>query len=225
MLPTSMLAASTKRRAQADSLGDIAYHRIKEKIISLELPPASVIDESQLVDELQVGLTPVRQALRRLSIENLVVILPRRGTIVADLNISDLHKIFELRIEIETLAAKFAAERATQQQINELDTLLEQSAMIIQNGDNAQLLHADREIHMLIAEAANNEFLAETAERLYGHVQRLWNLSIAEITGLAQGFQEHTALVEAIRQRDSEQASMLMRKHVSHFQEEINNVL
>lgn len=225
MLPTSMLAASTKRRAEADSLGDIAYHRIKEKIISLELPPASVLDESQLVDELQVGLTPVRQALRRLSIENLVVILPRRGTIVADLNISDLHKIFELRIEIETLAAKFAAERATEKQIDELDALIEQSEMLIQKGDNTQLMKADREIHMLIAEAANNEFLAETAERLYGHVQRLWNLSIAEITGLAQGFQEHKAMVKAIRQRDSEEASMLMRKHVSHFQEEINKVL
>ena len=220
-----MLAASTKRRAQSDSLSDIAYHRIKEKIISLDLPPASVIDESQLVDELEVGLTPVRQALRRLSIENLVVILPRRGTIVADLNISDLHKIFELRIEIETLAAKFAAERATPEQINALDLLLQESQTLIETGNNTQLLYADRQIHLLIAEAANNEYLAETAERLYGHVQRLWNLSIAEITGLAKGFQEHTELVDAIRQRDSERASELMRQHVSHFQEEINSVL
>jgi len=219
-----MLAASTKRRAQSDSLGDIAYHRIKEKIISLALPPASVIDESQLVDELKVGLTPIRQALRRLSIENLVVILPRRGTIVADLNISDLHKIFELRIEIETLGAKFAAERATKEQIDALDTLLQESQVLIDKGNNEQLLQADRQIHILIAEAASNEYLAETAERLYSHVQRLWNLSIAEITGLAQGFQEHTELVEAIRERDGERASMLMRNHVSHFQKEINSV-
>lgn len=220
-----MLAASTKRRSKAESLSDLAYHRIKEKIISLELPPASLVDESTLVEELEVGLTPVRQALRRLSIENLVVILPRRGTIVADLNLSDLHKIFELRIEIETLAAKLAADRATQEQIATLDSLLKESKALIAKGDNTQLLNADREIHQLIAEAANNEFLAETAERLYCHVLRLWNLSIAEITGLAEGFQEHTDLVDAIRERDSERASAIMRNHVSHFQEEINSVL
>ena len=93
------------------------YRQIKEKIITLRLPPASMIDEERLANQMNIGLTPVRQALRRLALENLVVILPRRGTMVADLNLADLQKIFELRVELETLAARLAAQRATPEQI------------------------------------------------------------------------------------------------------------
>ena len=102
-------------------MNDLAYRAIKARIVALEMPPASVVDETALVDELGVGLTPVRQALRRLALENLVVILPRRGTLVADLNASDLSKIYEMRVELETLAARLAAERATQFKLNQLN--------------------------------------------------------------------------------------------------------
>src|SRR4051812_44007774 len=121
MLPTSMLAVSSRRRVEADSLNGIAYQAIKEKIIALELPPAALVDEAQLAAELGIGLTPVRQALRRLALENLVVILPRRGTLVADLNFSDLQKIFEIRSELEALAADLAAQRASRDQLIEME--------------------------------------------------------------------------------------------------------
>ena len=222
-LPTSMLAASSRRRVESESLSGAAYRRIKDKIISLELPPAAPIDEAKLVEELELGLTPVRQAIRRLSHEHLVVIYPRRGTIVADLNLADLQKIFEIRLELESLSARLAAERATTTQIADLQTLVDKSITLLEEGgtqqNNRQLIEVDHEMHMLIGEASQNEFLLESLEWLYNHVQRLWNLSIDQVSGLAESVQEHKMILEAIRNQDGDQAAIIMRDHVARFQE------
>jgi len=189
-----MRAASSRRRVETDLLNGLAYRKIKEKIIALDLPPASVIDEASLAAELNLGLTPVRQALRRLAFENLVVILPRRGTLVAELNLSDLHKIFEMRLELETLAARLAAERATLAQIEELEQLSREALAHGQSADNHQLLQLDHRMHVLLAQAAHNEFLEETLEWLYGHVLRLWNVALGQVTGLPAAMAEHRAI-------------------------------
>ena len=220
-----MLAASSQRRTQRTLLNDVAYERIKEKIILLELPPASLIDEAALAKELDVGLTPVRQALRRLAMENLVLILPRRGTLVADLNLSDLHKIFEMRLELEALAAQLATARATTIQISAMETLLEETEPLLESHDNARLLEADHRLHALIAQAAHNEFLADTLDWLYGHIRRLWNLSLDRVTGLPEGVREHREIFRAIQAGEGERAAALMRAHVNHFQQEVATIL
>src|SRR6266496_4014258 len=173
MIRTSMLT-TLHRRVKTTSQSSDAYHLIKEKIITLELPPASVIDEARLIAELGLGRTPIREALQRLALDNLVVILPRRGTIVADLNMSDLQKIFEIRIELEVYGVRLAAQRATVAQIAAMEALFEDADTLLRDGDNYQLIRLDHQAHRLLAQAAHNEFLEETLERLYNHVLRLW---------------------------------------------------
>ncbi|MFN8493054.1 MAG: GntR family transcriptional regulator [Caldilineaceae bacterium] len=219
MLPTSILGATSRRREEDDSLNNVAYRKIKEKIIALELSPAALIDEAGLAAELQIGLTPVRQALRRLALENLVVILPRRGTIVADLNFSDLQKIFEMRSELEALAAQLAAQRATPEQLAEMESVLSQAEMFIATGDNDKLIEIDRTLHSLIARYAQNEFLEQTLDWLYGHVLRLWNISLHRIDILSEAMNEHHQLLEAMRMRNGERSANLMRAHIQHFQD------
>ena len=92
MVPTILTVA----RSQVSQSSE-AYRMIKEQIITLALSPGSLLDEAQLSEQLGIGRTPIREALIRLSLENLIIILPRRGTIVADLNASDLHKLYEIR--------------------------------------------------------------------------------------------------------------------------------
>jgi DNA-binding GntR family transcriptional regulator len=175
--------------------------------------------------ELNLGRTPIREALQRLAFENLVVILPRRGTIVADLNISDLQKVFELRLELEASAVRFAAERATAEQITEMDRLFATSGDIIRNGDYHQLIRLDIESHRLFAQAAHNEFLAETLERLYTHVLRLWYVSLHKVERLQEAIQEHHDIILAIKARDAERAAEIMRAHVSGFQNKFASLL
>ncbi|MEM7127056.1 MAG: GntR family transcriptional regulator [Chloroflexota bacterium] len=224
-LPVSILTASNHLKRPTLSLNDQAYERIKEKIISLELPPASLIDEARLASDLGMGLTPVRHALRKLAIKKLVIILPRRGTLVADLNTSDLQKIYELRIELEVLAAQLAAQRATPEEVQQLDRLAHCHLIDLTEGNNQELIELDREIHLLIANASQNEFLLETIEWLYNHIQRLWNLTIDKIPNLDDAIQEHKELCDAISVGNATMAGELMRVHVTHFQKEVNRLL
>jgi DNA-binding GntR family transcriptional regulator len=224
--PTSLLGAST-RRAGDGSLGTEAYLRIRERIVSLELAPATPIDEQSLARELGLGLTPVRQALRRLAWENLVVILPRRGTLVADVNAADTSALFEVRVELEGLAAELAAQRSTPRQLAALADLVERTsaALAPEHPDHHRLIELDREMHELLAQAAHNEVLAQNLDTLYIHVLRLWNVAIERIGKLPGAIEEHFGIAEAVRTGDGARARELMRTHVAHFQQSYTRAL
>ncbi|MDX1524285.1 MAG: GntR family transcriptional regulator, partial [Anaerolineae bacterium] len=187
--------------------------------------PASLLNEGELMTELELGRTPIREALQRLAFENLVVILPRRGTIVADLNISDLQKIFELRLQLETFMARLAAERATPEQIRKMEALFDNADDILQRGDYNQLIHLDIQSHRLLAEAANNEFLAEVLERLYTHVLRLWYVSLHKVERLAEAIEEHRVIVEAVKAGDGDRADQAMKAHIIGFQKQLTSLV
>lgn len=227
-IPTDL--ASLLQRARSEmSLNERAYQRIRDMIVHLELPPASVIDEAKLTVELQIGLTPIRQALRRLAMENLVLILPRRGTLVADLNMDNLQKIFEIRLELETLAARLAAERATAAQITQMEQLLAPEMLAHAEGwgesRNELLIRIDRRAHELLSEAAHNQILADTLDSLYSHVLRLWYVNLKQVKALDDALAEHWQIVAAVAVGDGESAQAIMRKHISGFQNEVLNQL
>jgi DNA-binding GntR family transcriptional regulator len=224
MVTTSMLATSHSRRASATSQSGEAYRLIKERIVTLALPPATPIDEAALMAELGLGRTPIREALQRLALENLVVILPRRGTIVADLNMSDLQKIFEMRVELEVMAVRLAAERALPAHIAAMDQLLAGAEALLQGGDNYELIRLDHEAHRLIARAAQNEFLEETLDWLYTHVLRLWYVSLSRVRRLREAIEEHRAIADHLRRGDGEGAAALMRAHITEFQDQFLSI-
>jgi DNA-binding GntR family transcriptional regulator len=224
MITTSMLTSSQTRRAQASSHSSEAYRLLKDKIIRLELPPATVIDEAGLMAELELGRTPIREALQRLALENLVVILPRRGTIVADLNMSDLQKIFEIRVDLELLSVRLAAQRATPAQIAAMETLFADADALLHQGDNYQLIQLDHEAHRLLAQAAHNEFLEETLDRLYNHVLRLWYVSLHRVQRLREALEEHREIIARVKAGDGEGAAQIMRIHIAEFQDQFLSI-
>jgi DNA-binding GntR family transcriptional regulator len=220
MITTSLLTTSHSRRANTNSQSGEAYRLIKEKIVTLELPPAALLDEVKLIADLGLGRTPIREALQRLALENLVVILPRRGTIVADLNMSDLQKIFEIRVELEVYGVRLAAQRATATQIAAMDALFEDADALLRDGDNYQLIRIDHQAHRLLAQAAHNEFLEETLERLYNHVLRLWYVSLHRVQRLREAIEEHREIIACVKAGDGERAAQIMRGHIAEFQEQ-----
>ncbi len=220
VISTSVLGASSRRRAEGDSLRSKAYRQIKEMIILAELPPASLIDEAQLVSDLKVGFTPVRQALQWLALENLVVILPRRGTIVADLNASDLQKIYEMRIQLVPHAVRLAAERATDREIASMGALLDRSDAVIAKGDHYQLIRLDRQFQRLLTAATHNEFLIEMLDQLYSHSLRLWYANLHRIRGLRQEIRDHRKILSALKAHDGKRAEAIMRSTVAEFHRE-----
>ena len=114
----------------ARSQGERAYLLIRDRIITLKLAPGSVIEEARLRAELELGRTPIREALQRLAHENLVSFVPHRGTFVTDINLTDLRRLTEIRVVMEPYAARLATERAGEadrramaELVNELDAV------------------------------------------------------------------------------------------------------
>jgi DNA-binding GntR family transcriptional regulator len=205
-------------------LSEKAYHLIKEKIITLELRPSSVIDEQSLMEELDLGRTPIREALLRLAAEGLVDIIPRRGMFVANVSITDLQKIFEVRITLEGLCARLAAQRIAEEQIAQMETIL-QDLEQVQNGDGEALMVIDERFHALLYQAADNEFLAELLERLYAPSLRLWHLVLDRLSDVRGAIEQHRGVAEALKAGDGAQAEALIQQHVAEFQQEIKAVL
>jgi DNA-binding GntR family transcriptional regulator len=206
---------------QVQSLSQQAYEAIRRKIVSLVLPPGSIINESDLQAELGLGRTPIREALQRLALEKLVQIIPRRGIFVTDISITDLQRLFEMRMVLETLAARLAANRGTLEHWSQMEAIL---ANISQKGasyDNETLIAVDELWHKLLYDATDNEFLYDTLTNLYALSLRLWYYFLDKIGDMHWAVMEHEEILRALQDRDPERASALLGQHIRAFQDVI----
>jgi DNA-binding GntR family transcriptional regulator len=208
---------------EASSLADQAYLALRELIVSLELAPGALVKEPELVERLGIGRTPVREALRRLSQERLIEVFPRRGMVVTTVDVRDLARLCEVRLALEPEAARLAAERATQADLDEITSLLTELAAR-RRRDDRSLIALDRRIHAAIYRASHNDFLVETLDEYYTHALRIWMLGL-EKTGLSAAVHEHAELLGAILRGNGVRAAELMRTHVERFEQEMRDVL
>ncbi len=205
-------------------LSEKAYSLIKEKVVTLELPPSAVIDEQLLMEELELGRTPIREALQRLDAEGLVNVVPRRGTFVSEISITDLQKIFELRIVLEGLCAGLAAERITRDELENIKLVLS-DLDDLHDGNPTALMIIDKRFHRLLYRAADNEFLTEVSDRLYDQSLRLWYLVLARLRDVRHAIEQHHRILEALEAGDRHEAETLVQAHIVEFQESIKAAL
>jgi DNA-binding GntR family transcriptional regulator len=201
-----------------------AYDLIRERITTLQLAPGAVIDEQELAASLDMGLAPVREALKLLVHDGLVLITPRHGILVSDLNIPDLDQLSEMRLALEGLSARLAAQRATADEVVILEALRREQAQTPADDSHRQFA-IDHKFHEAIARAAHNKYLAESLERLFGLSQRLWYLALPHLGFLPTAVEKHVDLVEAIQARDAERAEAIMREHVAEFYDQVRQIL
>jgi DNA-binding GntR family transcriptional regulator len=201
-----------------------AYTQIKEKIVTVQMPPGSIISEATLMQELRLGRTPIREALRQLRAENLVFVAPRRGMFVADIAITDLNHIYEVRLELEPLGAALSAERATLQQMKALNQLLRSGQRVNQN-DVRAVLGLDRQFHKLLADVNGNRFLSSQIDLFYNLSLRIWYLTLERIEPEDLNTEAHREIVAAVEVRDSNAARQHMRNHIRYFQNVIKYYL
>jgi DNA-binding GntR family transcriptional regulator len=200
-------------------LADQAYIAIRGLIVSLELAPGAVIDERALIERLGIGRTPVREALRRLAHEQLVEVFPRRGMFVTNVDVRDLARISEVREALEPEAARLAAERATE---DERDELAELGSSIVRGAD---LMDIDERIHRAIYAAAHNDLLEKTLGEYYVLAHRIWMIALDRNEALEEAVEAHRNLVLAIVNGSGERAADLMRAHVQGFEQAMRRVL
>lgn len=184
----------------------------------------SAIDEQALMEDLQLGRTPIREALQRLAAEGFVFFAPRRGIFVAEISITDLQKIFELRVVLEGFCARLAAQRATEEQLAEMEATIQELERVL-DGDTKALMVIDERFHQLLYQAADNEFLLDILTRLHAMSFRLWYLVLDRLDGVQEAMEQHIAIVGALQAGDGPRAEALIQRHVSDFQREIKEVL
>lgn len=201
-----------------------AYQRIKEDIVTLKMRPGALIREAGLMQELEFGRTPIREALKRLQTENLVIASPRRGMFVADIAITDLTQIYEIRVELEALCARLAAQRATTKQLHEMRALVEECQQADLD-DKEQLMALDRSFHTLLGRASHNRFLHSELDRLTNLSLRIWYLALAFAQPEDFDIHAHADILQAIETGDEQLAESRMRRHIVHFHETIKQYL
>lgn len=215
-----MASVTGARSGAGELLADRAYVELRDQILTLALPPGSPINEERLGRELQLGRTPLREAIKRLALENLISVYPRRGTFVTEINITDLADISDVRVQLEGHAAYRAAQRLTPAQRDELDGLLEQVERPA--GD---LMALDAEVHRFVYRCAGNPYLRETLERYLNLSLRIWYLVLSRLPHLFERVLEHRDLLLAIRDGDAQGARGIAAEHVATFEVEIRSVL
>jgi DNA-binding GntR family transcriptional regulator len=203
---------------------DRAYEKLKNMIVTLEMSPGSVVRESLLREQLGLGRTPIREALKRLEAENLVIIKPRRGIFIADIAITDLTQIYEVRLELEALCARLAAQRASKAYVDRLQLLLDDYEQIDES-DLSALFTIDREFHVTLAQASMNTFLMRELQVFYNLSLRIWYLAINNIQSQTIDVAAHAEIVAAVAARDAVRAEERMRVHIRNFHEGIRRLI
>jgi DNA-binding GntR family transcriptional regulator len=201
-----------------------AYSQIKGKIITAKMPPGSVINEAQLMEEFSLGRTPIREAIKQLQMENLVMVTPRKGMFVADIAVTDLLQIFELRVELESFATRLATQRINQDEIIEIKNLAEKYRRANHSSKEC-LIDLDGRFHSLLAKASHNKFLIKEIEHYYNLSLRIWYIALNYAKPEDIDVDAHIEIFEAIQARDVEKAGQRMRKHVQDFHKTIKQYI
>jgi DNA-binding GntR family transcriptional regulator len=199
-------------------LAEQAYLGVRDMIVTLRLPPGSPINEEALAAQLGVGRTPLRDAVKRLETENLVLIYPRRGTFVTEVNITDHGLIADVRRQLEAHAAHRAAERATPEEREELGALI--ASLAEEPGGRERSMELDTEVHRAIHRSAHNRYLESTLNHYHNLSLRIWYLFLDRLPTIDHRA-EHIPLLEAIVAGDGERAHELAGAHVDGFERSV----
>ena len=193
--------------AVANSLTSQAYGRLEEMIVTLRLEPGQILSEAFLVGELHIGRTPVREALQRLAFEGLVVILPRRGVLVSEIDLSQQLTLLEVRREIERLIARKAASRADEAERQAFSTLADGLARAAHDNDAAAFMQLDLRFNQMTLAAARNDYATRTMRLMQGLSRRFWYRHYRETFDLGRCAHLHRAVAETIAAGEPERAA------------------
>lgn len=220
-----MTVTALEDAASAVSLAEQAYLTLRDRLIMLEIKPGAPINDTALAAELGVGRTPVREALKRLEVDHLVVSYPRRGTFATAVDITELADVSEIREQLEPLAARRAARDASASMRERLRETADAIEALREPIDQHELMRYDITVHRLIYAAAGNPHLTDALIRYDNLATRIWCLVLDKVPSVAGHIHEHAELLRAIADGDGETAGRMALEHVTSFEATIRTVL
>ncbi len=202
---------STIKAGDSIARKDEAYNYLKNAILTYQFAPDEAISEMAISKELKISRTPVREAMRELEIEGLIISYPSRGTFVASLTPYDVEEIYELRCLLELWALKHSLQRITEEELNEVENMFQKAA---ENSDWAGLHEADRKLHGLIVEKSGSKRLITFVNTLNSQIERVRRVSAKEQGRNLRSYEEHMQIISSIRQQDLKKCESILEEHL-----------
>ena len=206
-------------------LRDVVFNTLRQAILRGELKPGERLMEIQLANKLGVSRTPIREAIRKLELEGLVLMIPRRGAEVAEITEKSLRDVLEVRRALEELSVKLACERITEEQIGELKAAAKDFEEVLKSGDVTAYAEADVKFHDIIYYATDNQrlisLLYNLREQMYRYrVEYLKRDDVHE-----KLLQEHQYIIEMLESRNQEEAIAAVCKHIDNQVEAVADTI
>ncbi len=206
------MVTATATSVRDISQGQDAYQRLIAQIRSGSLRPGDRLTETDLAMRLGISRTPVREAIRALEADGLVVHIPRVGASIRRLGYSEVTELYEMRMVLEGTAARLSARTASEVELAELDTISQEMAEA--QADDLRLYELNRQFHRTLLNAARNRFLIDAVAGLEKTLLILGPSTMEDSARAAEAQTEHEALLTALHNRDAEAAEALMRHHI-----------
>ena len=201
------------------TLKEQAYERIEEAIVTLELPPGSVVSESAMSEMTGIGRTPIREAIQRLAQENLISVLPQRGLLVAEMDVRKQLRLLETRREVERLICRSAARRATDAERRRFAELGAEFRVEADANDDAAFIRSDRAFNELCLVAARNEFAEGAMRLMHGLSRRFWYVHYKQAADLPETARLHAAIAEAISRGSADDAARALDRLLDQMED------
>lgn len=197
-------------------LRDVVFNTLRQAILKGELAPGERLMEIQLADRLGVSRTPIREAIRKLELEGLVLMIPRKGAEVAKISEKSLRDVLEIRRSLEELAIELACQRMTDEDIQELELAQENFRTAIQTGDAMTMAETDEHYHDIIYNGTGNTRLVQIINNLREQMYRYRLEYIKDSDKRQILVVEHDQILEAVRSRHVAQAKTAVREHIDN---------
>lgn len=206
-------------------LRDVVFNTLRQAILRGELKPGERLMEIHLAEKLGVSRTPIREAIRKLELEGLVTMIPRRGAEVARITEKNLRDVLEVRRELDAFSCGLACDRITKQEIEELHQACEEFAAATATRDATVIAAADVKLHDIIVRAAGNERLTEILNNLSEQMYRYRFEYIKDTSNYEKLVEEHRIIYESILNKDKKTAAQTARLHIDNQERSILNLL
>lgn len=202
-------------------LRDVVFNTLREEILKGELEPGARLMEIHIAERLGVSRTPVREAIRKLELEGLAIMLPRRGAIVAHITISELEDVLEVRRVLEGLTIDLACKKITQEELNKLRESQEEFRKAIMGNDLILIAQKDVAFHDIIYNASRNKSLIQILNNLREHMYRYRLEYIKDAQKRKTLVDEHREIINAIEKRDNEAGKRAIAIHITNQEKTI----
>lgn len=206
-------------------LRDVVFNTLRQAILRGELKPGERLMEIQLANKLGVSRTPIREAIRKLELEGLVLMIPRKGAEVAEITEKSLRDVLEVRRALEELSVQLACEKITKEEIRELERVAKEFQQVVKSSDITEIAEVDVRFHDIIYTATDNQKLIQLLNNLREQMYR-YRVEYLKRDGVfPQLIAEHEAIIRHIENNEKGKATEVMCRHIDNQVEAVIDVI